>query len=76
LVRQLREESNQEVLPMMPIDMTAQLAPVFWGMVAFLALCGVEILVAALHNGRHRTESNPRPEKENPRTDRVLHEAA
>jgi hypothetical protein len=41
---------RQEVSRMMPLDMTAQLAPAFWGMLALLFIAAIGIGVSGLRN--------------------------
>ena len=67
--------AGQEVLQMMPIDMTVQLAPVFWGMVALLFISAIGIGVSGLHNreGLYRADH---PEGEHDVRNHGLSEAA
>jgi hypothetical protein len=67
--------SKQEVPQMMPIDMTAQIAPVFWGMVTLLFIAALGIGVSGLRNreGVYRAIC---PEREHSVSDHGLSEAA
>jgi hypothetical protein len=60
---------------MMPIDMTVQLAPVFWGMVALLFISGVGIGVSGLRN-REGSYRAAYPEGEDGVSDHGLSAAA